>query len=111
MAIASDPSSPALNHAVGCAFAALNSADAAWCILRGEECLTRPRNDIDLLVAPTDLSAAAEALAQAGFAPLPLRSSHRLFAGYDPVDESWVKLDVVTEFAYGRPPTFRVPAV
>ena len=111
MAIVSDPSSPALNHAVRRAFAALDAGDTAWCILRGEEWLARPRNDIDLLVAPTDLSAAAGALAQAGFAPLPLRSSHRLFAGYDPTDDRWVKLDVVTDFAYGRPPTFRVPAV
>jgi len=110
MAILSDTSSLALNPAVERAFAALETAGVAWCILRGEECLAQPRNDIDLLVAPADRAVAAEALAQAGFAPLPLRSSHRLFAAYEPAEDRWVKLDVVTEFAYGRPPTFRVPA-
>ena len=111
MAALSDASLVALNPAVERAFTALDTAGATWCVLRGEESLARPRNDIDLLVAPADLSAAVGALAQAGFAPLPLRSSHRLFAAYEPTEDRWVKLDVVTEFAYGRPPTFRVPAV
>jgi thymidylate kinase len=110
MAALSDASSIALNPAVKRAFAALDAAGAVWCVLRGEECLAQPRNDIDLLLAPSDLPAAVGALAQVGFAPLPLRSSHRLFAAYEPAEDRWVKLDIVTEFAYGRPPTFRVPA-
>lgn len=111
MAILSETSLVELDRAVERAFAALGAAGAAWCVLRGEDCLARPRNDIDLLVAPSDLSKATEALARAGFGPLAVRSAHRLFAAYEPADDRWVNLDIVTEFAYGRPPTFRVPAV
>src|SRR5581483_7465591 len=82
---------------------------AAWCVLRGEDQLERPPHDVDLLVAHGAIRVAAAALARAGFAPLPLRSRHRLFAGYDAAEDRWLVLDVVTELAYGRPPTFRLP--
>lgn len=111
MAMLSDTSLARLDPAVERAFAALDAAGVAWCVLRGEALLSRPRNDIDLLVSPSDLPRATAALARAGFGPLPVRSAHRLFVAYDPADDRWVKLDVVTELAYGRPPTFRVPAV
>jgi thymidylate kinase len=111
MATLSDDCPVTLGLAVDRAFAALDAAGATWCVLRGEERLGRPGSDVDLLLAPADLPSAARALARAGFAPLPLRSRHRMFAAYEPTDDAWLKLDIVTTFAYGRPPTFHVRAV
>lgn len=114
MAIVSDTSLVALDRAVERAFAALDAVGVSWCVLPGEAWAAEPRHDIDhieLLVAPSDLQAAATTLAEAGFGPLPGSSAHRLFVAYEPADDRWVKLDLVSEFAYGEPPMFRVPRV
>ena len=111
MATMPDTRLVAMDRAVERAFAALRAAGATWCVLRGETRLSAPRNDVDLLVSPGDLAGATAALAAAGFGPLPVRSAHRLFVAYEPADDRWVKLDLVSELVYGRPPTFRVPAV
>lgn len=109
MAAPANASATSVDPLLERALAALDDSGVAWCVLRGEDQLERPPHDVDLLVAPEGIRAAAAALADAGFAPLPLRSRHRLFAAYDPAEDRWLVLDVVTELAYGRPPTFRLP--
>jgi thymidylate kinase len=88
---------------VAAVFRALDEAGVRWCLLRGAEDLARPVGDIDLLVAPQDVDSLARAIAPLGFARLPAWgfASHRFYLGYDPGTDVWLKLDVVTELAFG----------
>lgn len=88
---------------LGRAFGALDGAGIRWAVLRGEDGLDRPTGDVDLLFDPETIGAAAVALRSVGFVPLPTagRGTHRFFLGYAPEDDRWVKLDVVTELAFG----------
>ena len=52
------------------AFAALDGAGVAWCLLRGEARLADPSGDVDLLVDPTDLPRLDAVLVTAGFLPM-----------------------------------------
>ena len=49
------------------AFAAMDDAGVAWCLLRGEARLADPTGDVDLLVAQRDLPRLDAVLASAGF--------------------------------------------
>jgi thymidylate kinase len=109
MAAPANVSATALDPLLERAFAALDASGAPWCVLRGEDQLERPPHDVDLLVAAGGIRRVASELAAVGFAPLPLRSRHRMFAAYDRAEDRWLVLDVVTELAYGKPPTFRLP--
>jgi thymidylate kinase len=93
----------AVHPAVGAVFGALDHSGVRWCVLRGAEDLVRPAGDIDVLVAPGDVDALARAIAPLGFARLPAWgfASHRFYLGYDPATDVWLKLDVVTELAFG----------
>ncbi len=92
---------PALIEA---AFDALDRAGVPWTLLRGERELAADGGDVDVLVAASARPAAERALLAAGFVPLPSwgRGSHRFHHAYDPDTDRWVKLDVVTELAFGR---------
>jgi thymidylate kinase len=85
------------------AFRALDDAGVRWCLLRGEDRLASPAGDVDVLLAPGDLTRAERALAAAGFGRLPAwgHGPHRFFLGYDGDADAWIKLDVVTELAFG----------
>jgi len=89
---------------VGAAFDALDRAGVPWTLLRGEAELAAHGGDVDILVAESARPAAGRALLAAGFVPLPTwgRGSHRFHHAYDPATDRWVKLDVVTELAFGR---------
>jgi thymidylate kinase len=80
---------------------ALDAAGARWALLRGE--LGDDVGDVDLLVHPADLAAAEAALADQGYARWPSwgRGSHRFHLAYDGPTDAWVKLDLVTELAFG----------
>jgi hypothetical protein len=84
-------------------FDALDRAGVRWCVLRGERQLQDPPHDVDLLVAPTDLNAMANAVRPLGFLPVPTwaRGSHQFFVTYLASVDQWFVLDVVTELAYG----------
>jgi len=84
------------------AFAALDDDRVAWCLLRGAD-LHAPDGDVDLLVAPADAPRLDALLARAGFArlPAPVRGSHTFHLAYDGAGGRWVKLDIVTELAFG----------
>ena len=85
--------------AVAKALPALDAAGVRWCLLRGADQLHRPDGDVDVLVdrrAHRDLPAL---LANAGFSPTRAwgYGPHRFF-----VDRAGLKLDVVSELAFGR---------
>ncbi|MEQ1760653.1 MAG: hypothetical protein ABL986_20275 [Vicinamibacterales bacterium] len=78
----------------------------SYCVLRdAEDAGSQAAGEVDLLVAPGDLPRLTSVLVDAGFVRLASwgRSPHRFFIRYDPVEDSWLKCDVVTEVAFGRP--------
>lgn len=90
------------------AFGALERAGIVTCLLRDadrlEEIAARG-GEVDLLVRANQLAALRRTLAEEGFVPLPAPGSapHHFFIGYDQEGDAWLKLDVVTQIAYGRP--------
>lgn len=94
---------PVLHPLVARAFDSLERAGVHWCLLRDEAGLARLRGDVDLLVCPEDATATGYALARAGSAEVRAfgHGSHRFFAAYDEGEGSWLRLDVVTEVAFG----------
>jgi thymidylate kinase len=84
-------------------FDALDGEGVRWCVLRGEGDLLAPAGDVDLLVLPEDLPRLRRAAAGLGFARLPARGygSHAFLLAYDAAGDVWIKLDVVTELAFG----------
>jgi thymidylate kinase len=88
---------------------ALDRAGVRWCLLRGAEGPDVPGGDVDLLVARDDAARFTGAIAPLGFARLPAwgYGSHRFHLGYDAATDRWLKLDVVTELAFG--PWFSLP--
>jgi thymidylate kinase len=90
-------------------FAALDHAGVRWCLLR-EERLDVQASDVDLLVARDDAARLTGAIAPLGFGRLPAwgYGSHRFHLGYDAATDRWLKLDVVTELAFG--PWFSLPS-
>jgi thymidylate kinase len=91
-------------------FHALDDDEASWCVLRGTADLQMPAGDVDLLVAPADAPKVAAAADRVGFARLPARrrGSHVFYVAYDTADDLWLKLDVVSELAFG--PGFELPS-
>jgi hypothetical protein len=91
---------PALRRA----FEALEESGISWALLRGDSELASNGQDVDILAAPSDLSRLEKALAPLGYARLRSRGrgTHSFFVAYDNADGSWVKLDVVTDLAFGR---------
>lgn len=98
----------AIHPTLAAALDALEQIGAESCLLRGEAELASPPGDVDLLVSATDLGRIRNALAPLGFAPVPAwgRGSHRFFVAYDEVSDRWLKLDLVSELAYGRHQAF-----
>ncbi len=84
-------------------FGALDGERVWWCLLRGEDDLRAPSGDVDLLVAPPDLSRMRRIAQGLGFAHVPAwgYGSHVFFVAYDASHDLWIKLDVVTELAFG----------
>lgn len=84
-------------------FEALQRAEMRWLVLRGERELATPGGDVDLLVEKDHLPVAEAILRRAGFVHVPTagRGSHRLHVGLDERDGAWIKVDLVTELAFG----------
>ena len=72
-------------------------------MLRDETNLARPNDDVDLLVAASDMQRVRGVLKEHQYLALPAlgRGSHTFFVGYHPATESWVTLDIVTELTFG----------
>ena len=106
------PGEQAIHPAVSRALAALERSNVHWCLLRGESDLASPVGDVDLLVARGDMPHLRDALASLGYLPLRAwgRGPHRFFVAYDEASARRVKLDVVTQLAYGRYQELRTAA-
>jgi hypothetical protein len=106
------PAEPAIHPSVSRALEALECANVHWCLLRGESDLALPEGDVDLLVARSDMPRLRHALALRGYVPLRAwgRGPHRFFVACDEASARRVKLDVVTQLAYGRYQELRTPA-
>jgi len=98
------PGSPHSPHPLLVAtFAALDGARVRWCLLRGERNLCAPAGDIDILVAREDLARVRVAVAELGFTQIPAwgYGSHVSYLTYDEPRDIWIKLDFVTDLAFG----------
>jgi thymidylate kinase len=85
------------------AFAALDEAGVAWCLLRGEARLADPTGDVDLLVAQADLPRLDAVLAPAGFLHVPVggAGAHRGYVGRDAATDRFFELDVESSVEFG----------
>jgi hypothetical protein len=88
-------------------FHAFRRADISYCLLRDAERLDELARggELDLLVDPRHLTALSELLTQHGFIRIAAwgHAPHRFFLHYDEAAGTWLKCDVVTEAAFGRP--------
>jgi thymidylate kinase len=84
--------------------AGFDEAGVRWCLLRGAPERLTAGDDVDILVAAADLARATGVIDAHGLIRLQSygRGSHTFYIGLDPVGNSWVELDLVTEIAYGR---------
>lgn len=99
-----DPREPAAPHPTLTAlFRTLDDEGIAWCLLRGETELAEANGDVDLLVARGELPRLRGVAGGLGFVSIPAwgYGSHSFFVAYDAAADRWLKLDVVTELAYG----------
>lgn len=105
------PGSGRIHPRLRALFELLNDAGLDWLLLRGEDDLSEPDGDVDLLVR-TDGRSAFEALARAaGFRRIfaPGHGSHRFYFALDSETGRWLKLDVVAEMAFGPHQELRTP--
>ncbi|MBI3978105.1 MAG: hypothetical protein HY331_07965 [Chloroflexi bacterium] len=86
-------------------FQQLEDVDIRYCLLRGGEESLATAPDVDLLVGQADLAAFKGAAERLGFVELPAWGHwpHRFFVTYAEAEDRWIKLDIVTEVAFGRP--------
>ncbi|MEA2536986.1 MAG: hypothetical protein QOF11_1220 [Chloroflexota bacterium] len=104
------PSSVAIHPRLEALFGEFAADGLAWCLLRGEIELDGRAGDVDMLVDPGDLGRLRRAARAVGFVRLPARGygSHLFLITYDPDSDRWIKLDVVTELAFGPSFAWRV---
>lgn len=98
-----------MDTALARAFGALERAGITTCLLRDADRLDQIASaggEVDLLVRADQLIALRRTLAEEGFVPLPAPGSapHHFFIAYDRASDAWLKLDVVTQIVFGRPP-------
>lgn len=88
-------------------FEALEYNNISYCILRDGDRLEQYDNggEIDLLISKKQLPQLQTLLGRYGFVKLLAwgHSPHHFFIAYHKMSDCWLKLDVVTEIAYGRP--------
>jgi hypothetical protein len=93
-----------VQRAVLARLAALDHAGVRWCLLRGATELDHLGDDVDLLVHGGDLRTLRRVMA-AGEEATELQAwghgSHHFFVSYVEEAGAWLKLDVVTELAFG----------
>ena len=80
--------------------------------MRGESELDGRPGDVDFLVSPADIARFDGIARRLGFARLPSAGygSHAFLVAYDEPTDRWLKLDTVTELAYGPSFALRLPA-
>jgi hypothetical protein len=102
--LAADTGEPAMHRAIAGALGVLDGAGVRWCLLRGAQDLDRVDGDVDLLVSRPELGRLRHALvASGGLSPLSSwgRRPHHFYVGPVAGEDAVLKLDVVTELAFG----------
>ena len=88
-------------------FDALDEAGIVYCLLRDGEQIDRPAEmgEVDLLIQEDQFDILSGVLARHGFTGLLSwgHVPHHFFLAYDTSSDTWHKLDVVTEVAFGFP--------
>ena len=88
-------------------FHTIEQANIRYCVLRGFEELEdiEAGGDVDLLVQADQLDRFRGVLARLEFVMLPVwgHAPHLFFVAYDQSTDRWLKLDVVTTVAFGKP--------
>lgn len=104
---------PDVHPRVRAVFDAFDEHGLEWALLRDIDALREPGDDIDLLLHPSAAAPAAALLAAAGYALLGERGhgSHRFYFGYEPADDLWIQLDIVTAIEFGDYQEFRIDLV
>ena len=84
-------------------FAAFDRAGARWAVLRADLELADPDGDVDVLIEAGDLPRVRPLLEELTFVEVPGRGygTHRFFLSHHEPSDRWVKLDLVTELAFG----------
>lgn len=94
-------------HDVTSLFGEMDRAGILYCVMRDAEpaAALERAGEIDVLVNPLDVERAAACLVVAGFVRLPAwgHAPHQFFVRYDEPADRWLKVDIVTAVAYGRP--------
>ena len=88
-------------------FDALERENIPYCVLRDGDRMHEYANggEVDLLVSRTHFEQLKSVLSQFGFAKITAwgHAPHHFFISYHINSDCWIKLDVVTELAYGNP--------
>lgn len=106
------PGKPQLIHPrVAAVFGTLDGTGLPWLLLRGEDDLALPSGDVDILVDKHLLSRLDDVMAAAGFCRVLAwgHGSHRFYFSYSAEDGAWIKLDVVSDLAFGSCQQWRTP--
>ena len=103
------PWAPALDPLLLAAFEWLDGAGIPWVLLRPPDQVAGADGDLDLLVGSTDVAAIGRLLQPLGFVRWPARghASHRFLVARDGSTGRFLKLDLVSELAFG--PRFELP--
>jgi thymidylate kinase len=85
------------------AFAELDARGAPWALLRDADKVSAPGRDVDILISGDALERVDGALDAAGFVRMPVNGhgSHRFYVTYHSDDGRWIKVDAITEVAFG----------
>ncbi|WP_307432549.1 hypothetical protein [Pseudarthrobacter defluvii] len=97
------PGSQQIHPRVAAVFHDLDGAGLPWLLLRGEDDLALPSGDVDILVDRQLLPSLDGLMADAGFCRVLAwgHGSHRFYFCYSVDEGAWIKLDVVSELAFG----------
>lgn len=84
-------------------FRVLDESGAPWVLLRGEDDLTRPSGDVDILLSRDLLPTLDLLMNSIGFRRInaPGHGSHRFYFRYAGSEALWLKMDFVTDIAFG----------
>jgi hypothetical protein len=105
------PGNQQIHPRVASVFDVLEGAGWPWLLLRGEDDLALPAGDVDILVDKHFLPGLDELMAAAGFCRVLAwgHGSHRFYFCYSVHDGAWIKLDIVSDLAFGPFQQWRTP--
>jgi thymidylate kinase len=96
-----------MNNCLSSLFASFEQQGILYCLMRDGHRIDQLSNggEIDILVSKDQIAAVRRLATRVGFVNLPNwgHAPHYFFVSYDLHTDSWFKLDVITDIAYGKP--------